>query len=124
MIMSVNTQTNSAEPSVRLDRAPAATAALSKVRDRGEWSISKVDEANIPVNIVISEPDDYSTSWLLLADNFKPCNSIVDIEIYEVEADTKEDLMAVVRTLIVPLYRYAVDQLEAHGHLFFWGPSR
>ncbi|MGF1452012.1 MAG: hypothetical protein ACFB21_08080 [Opitutales bacterium] len=105
-------------------RDPALAAVLSKVTDKGEWPISKVDEANIPVNIVLTEPDAYQGKWLLLADNFKPCNSSIDIEIYEVEADCKEDLQAVVDSFIVPLYKAAVRNLEKDGHLFFWTPRR
>ena len=95
-------------------------AVLAKVRDTGEWSISKCDESNIPVNIVLSEPDEFNKTWTLLADNFKPRNSNVDIEMYEIEADSREDLQAVVNTFILPLYKAAVEQLETQGHLFFW----
>ncbi len=91
--------------------------ALSKVEDHGEWSIEKIDEANIPVNLVLSAPDDYSEQWILLADNFKPCNSQVDVEIYEIRANSRE---ALIHTLIVPLYQNAVNQLSRNGSLFFW----
>lgn len=119
MIMSI-TQETEPTTATRIAREPAITTALAGVEDKGEAPISKVDEANIPVNIVLSEPDQFSGKWILLADNFKPCNSQVEIEIYELAADSKEALMEVVRALIVPLYQNAIEQLERNGHLFFW----
>ncbi len=124
MIMSVTTGPSEEVTLSAPHRDPRVAAILAKVTDRGEWPISKVDEANIPVNIVLSEPDEYQGKWLLLADNFKPCNSQVDIEIYEVEGESREDLQAVVTALIVPLYRNALHQLETNGHLFFWSNRR
>ncbi len=119
MIMSI-TERQPTETSIRLGCTEQATQALACVEDAGESPISKVDEANIPVNVVISEPDQFNSKWILLADNFKPCNSNVEIEIYEVRADSREKLLAVIHSLIVPLYRNAVAQLEQHGQLFFW----
>lgn len=119
MIMSAS-QSDTASRNYRPLRDPAVASILSRVTDKGESSIRSVDEANIPVNIVFSEPDEFNANWVLLADNFRPCNSSIDIEIYELEASSKDDLLAVVRQVIAPLYRNAVEQLETHGHLFFW----
>lgn len=120
MIMSVPTARPANSAHSLAHRDPIVADLLARVTDNGEWPISKVDEANIPVNIVISEPDEHQNAWLLLADNFKPCNSQIDIEIYEVEAKCREDLQAIVNALIVPLYEAAVANLKAGGHLFFW----
>ena len=123
MIMSVHPQSANAGQAGPV-RDPSVDALLERVTDRGEWPIRKVDEANIPVNIVLSEPDDYHGKWLLLADNFKPCASQIDIESYELEADSKEDLQAVVNAVIVPLYEAAVENLRSTGHLFFWAQRK
>lgn len=119
MIMTLNAESGQQTLS-RYENDPAIAEVLSRVEDCGECSILKADEANVPVNLVISEPDQYSNSWILLADNFKPCNSQVEVEIFEIQARSRDDILAVVRALIVPLYRNAVNQLENYGHLFFW----
>ena len=98
-------------------------AILERVEDVGEWPIAKCDETNVPLNVVISEPDEFNARWTLLADNFKPRNAQIDIEVYEVEADCKEDLLALVQLVIVPLYEAATHQLKTKGTCFFWSKS-
>ncbi|MGE9295673.1 MAG: hypothetical protein ACQKBV_05240 [Puniceicoccales bacterium] len=96
---------------------------IDRIDDLGEWPITKCDETNVPLNIVINEPDEYNARWTLLADNLKPRNATIDIETYEIEADSKEDILALVHELILPLYRAAVHQLENKGTCFFWSES-
>jgi len=112
------------KPKARQAPKPKTSKKLAEIVDRiddlGEWPITKCDEANVPLNIVISEPDDYNARWTLLADNFKPRSAQIDIETYEVEADNKEDLLAIVNEIIVPLYEAAVFQLKTKGTCFFW----
>lgn len=103
--------------------SPKLAEIIARIDDLGEWPITKCDETNIPLNVVISEPDEFNARWILLADNFKPRNASIDIETYEVEADSKEDLLALVNELIVPLYKAAVHQLETKGTCFFWSES-
>ncbi|MEO0796017.1 MAG: hypothetical protein AAFX93_12685 [Verrucomicrobiota bacterium] len=99
-------------------------ALIEKIDDLGELPITKCDESNVPLNIVISEPDEFNARWILLADNFKPLNATIDIETYEVEADSKEVLMEIVHEIILPLYQAAVFQLENRGTCFFWSKDK
>lgn len=112
------------QPKARRAPKPKTSDSVKKLLDRvddlGEWPISKCDATNVPLNIVISEPDEFNARWTLLADNFKPRNATIDIETYEVEADSKEDLMAIVQGIIVPLYEAATHQLKTKGTCFFW----
>jgi len=121
------TATLAKKPNARRAPQPRLPSDIQEVIDRiddlGEWPITKCDETNVPLNIVISEPDEFNARWTLLADNFKPRNATIDIETYEVEADTKEDILALVHTLILPLYQAATHQLETKGTCFFWSET-
>lgn len=118
--MPATLETPKARQAPKPKTSPKLAQIVDRIDDLGEWPITKCDEANVPLNIVISEPDEFNARWTLLADNFKPLNATIEIESYEIEADSKEDLLAIVNEIILPLYKAAVFQLETKGTCFFW----
>lgn len=92
----------------------------SGVVDKGQWPIHRVNEANIPVNVIINEPTQPGGRWTLIADNYKPLQSTIDQEVYELEADSREALFNLVQQYITPLYRKALQRLEKEGCVYFW----
>jgi hypothetical protein len=96
---------------------------IQELADR--MSFDSADDANIPVDIWLHAPDEECPSWRLLAANYMPRKGCLHPHGYEVRADNREELNAIVRDKILPLYRVATAQLEAIAngeadHLYYW----
>lgn len=102
-----------------------------KMYDDGDCSFDSVDEANIPVDVwlsLTSEEDENREKgkWCLRAANYMPRRGTVSSDAYSVYSDNKEELNAIIREKILPLYRKAMDLLEnmafssKGGSLYYW----
>lgn len=64
--------------------------------------------------------------WCLRAGNYTPRRGTVSGDAYSVYSDNKEELNAIIREKILPLYRKAMDILEnmafssKGGSLYYW----
>jgi hypothetical protein len=85
-----------------------------------EISLESINDANVPVNIRISEPDEDNDKWVLSADNYMPRRARIAPEAYSVEADTREELVLLVQESIVPLYEAALLNLRSESKLYYW----
>ena len=99
------------------------------IENSGELSIDLADDANVPVNIFISEVEegdyheDDQPEWathVLNADNFMPRKERVAHGTYLVFADNEEELRALVQKHVVPLYEQALERLKTHSTLYYW----
>jgi hypothetical protein len=95
------------------------------VENIGEIPIHECDDANIPVNIFITPPDEDDKKWHLRADNFMPRKCTGSEGAYQVASDTREELVALVEKYIVPLYSTAFNQLAnivkgTANDLYYW----
>jgi len=80
----------------------------------GDKDIESANDANVPVNIFITRADEnVSHKWELSADNFMPCKNRAADGAYCVEADTKKELLKLVKQYILPLYQIAIRNIEA-----------
>lgn len=91
-----------------------------KYEDKGEIEIASADDANIPVNSFLHEPDEDSPKWRWTADNFMPRKGRVAEGQYEIEADTKEPIIEAVRKHVAPLYEAALENLKIEGACYYW----
>lgn len=89
------------------------------LRDIGEMSIDNANDMNIPVVIFMCEPDRPSGLWTWSAINFMPRKERCGGS-YRLEADTKEEIMDVVRRKVLPLYEAAVTNLRERGENYYW----
>ena len=89
-------------------------------KNTGNIGIEECDDMNIPVNCFISEPNEDSQKWIWQADNFMPRKAMIDSCKYEIEADTKEHIIAAVNKYVVPLYANALEKLKTSGELYYW----
>lgn len=85
-----------------------------------ECSFESMNDANVPVNIRISEPDEENNKWVLSADNYMPRRARIAVDAYSVEADTREELELLVQERIVPLYEAALLNLRSKNELYYW----
>jgi hypothetical protein len=85
-----------------------------------DLSFESISDANVPVNIRISEPDEDNDKWVLSADNYMPRRARIAPEAYSVEADTREELVLLVQESIVPLYEAALLNLRSESKLYYW----
>lgn len=91
--------------------------------NKGELKIEECNNMNVPVNsflIAPGEPDNKGTKWRWIANNFMPRKNFVEEGAYDIEADTKEEIMEVVRKYVVPLYLTALINLETIGANYYW----
>jgi len=88
--------------------------------DKGTIEIAGADDANIPVNSFLTEPDEESPKWRWTADNFMPRKGYVAKEQYEIEADAREPILEAVRKHVAPLYAAALENLNTHGACYYW----
>jgi hypothetical protein len=88
--------------------------------DKGELELAGADDANVPVNSFLHEPDEDSPKWRWTADNFMPRKGYVSQGAYEIEADTREALLDAVRKHVVPLYEAALENLKTVGSCYYW----
>jgi len=106
--------------------------------DNGEWSLGGIDDANIPMDIWLSneqkraddngrkvDPDiGDAGGWKLTAANYCPRKGVAHSEAYEVYG-THEELVEIIRTKFMPLYQTALNVLEGicqgtKTHLYYW----
>lgn len=85
-----------------------------------ELPYKSIDDANIPVNIAICEPDEENDKWILSADNYMPRRACIAPDVYSVEADTRKELELLVQEIIVPLYEAALFNLRNKNELYYW----
>lgn len=91
-----------------------------KYEDIGDIPIAEANEANIPVNCFLTEPDDASPKWRWTAENFMPRKSLLTEGAYRIESDDKESLLEAVRQFVVPLYEAALVRLRERGECYYW----
>lgn len=84
----------------------------------GDMDLSDADHANIPVNIFIEEKAE--GQWQLWADNFMPRKAVVAQQQYEIEAESKEMLLAALAKYVVPLYEAALLNIKTSGTNYYW----
>lgn len=88
------------------------------------------DGLNVPVNISMEQMDETETEelmeiegkeyWRLTADNYMPRRSRIATGQYMYVAETEEELLKLVRDLIVPQYEIALNKLRVTGNLYHW----
>lgn len=86
----------------------------------GQLPIEGCDSANIPVNCFINPPDDENEKWRWVADNFMPRKGRCSESAYEIQANSKEELIEVVKHYVSPLYKVALENLETTGKNYYW----
>jgi hypothetical protein len=98
------------------------------LEDIGNLSLSRPDDANIPVTIFISQIDEKGDpnygKFRLTAENFMPRRSSVSSEAYEAIADNREefkDFLNKVRELYVAALT-KIDAMinESEDSLYYW----
>lgn len=90
------------------------------IKSIGDMGLEEADDANVPVNISISEPSESETSWELVAGNYMPRKNWIADGQYRYLADSREELMQLVQKYVVPLYECALSRLKAVGELYYW----
>jgi hypothetical protein len=107
------------------------------IEDIGELELEAANDANVPVNIFIEREEDdqgeKTGKWILTADCFMPRKCVAADSAFKVEADSLEELQAVIRKHILPLYEVALaninDMLSATGaeadlpSHYYWSPN-
>lgn len=88
--------------------------------DKGELELVGADDANVPVNCFLHEPDDASSKWRWTADNFMPRRSRVADGQYSIEADSREAIIEAVQKYVTPLYEAALFNLRSFGECYYW----
>jgi len=89
-------------------------------QNTGEVDIEQADDANVPINSFLIEPDDESQKWRWNADLFMPRKGYVMAEAFGIEADTKEEIIQLVNRIVIPLYEAALANLKAEGQCYYW----
>lgn len=89
------------------------------IRDTGEMSIESCDDANIPVVCFMNKPDRENGMWSWTAVNFMPRKERCGAS-YKLEADTKEEIMEVLRKHVIPLYQVAFENMRDTGYNYYW----
>lgn len=87
------------------------------VEENGQIKLCECDDANIPVNIFY---ENHGLYWTLTADNFMPRKGRCNDCSYELQAHTKEELVAYVQKYVLPLYRTALELVESGNDLYYW----
>jgi deoxyhypusine synthase len=82
------------------------------------------NEANVPVNSFIHEPDEDSDKWTWTADNFMPRKGYCGEGAYKLEADNREEIVEWVIKFVVPIYLAAVTNLSTIGANYYWEPKK
>lgn len=97
------------------------------VDEIGDMEFSSADNANIPVDIWLEQENEgpYKGKWSLSAANYMPRKAAVGDEAYKAIADTREELVALIKEHIVPLYERAMSHLQSmiNGSgksLYYW----
>jgi hypothetical protein len=105
------------ERAVQENRACGVTA-LGYV-DSGTIKLEHCNEMNIPINCFMHRPDEQTTKWSWSASNYMPRKEYLQGS-YEIEADSKEQIMNAINRYVVPLYEAALANLKTTGKNYFW----
>lgn len=89
------------------------------LRDTGDLAIEEADDANVPVICLLSEPDRENGLWVWDARNFMPRKERCGGD-FRLEADTKEEIMEVLRKHVIPLYEKALKNMKENGENYYW----
>lgn len=89
------------------------------LEDIGDLSLEDMDESNIPVNCFLTEPDEDGGKWTWEAENFMPRRRLIGGS-YDLEADSKDEILEAVRKHVVPLYEAALKNLRETGENYYW----
>ena len=80
-----------------------------------EGSLTEVDMLNIPMNCAYLSPKELGgKKWLFVADNYMPRKCRATKAFYQVEADTKEELVEYVKKYILPIYQEVIKELGGY----------
>lgn len=85
-----------------------------------ESNILEADDLNVPVESFLMEPDSESPKWRWSASLYMPRKSRIEEDYFNVVADTKEEILDLVRRVVVPIYEAAVHNLSTHGENYFF----
>ena len=92
-----------------------------KFLDKGELELNECDDANIPVNSFINEPEFEGDTWKWTADNYMPRKGDIHEGSYEIHSRSKDQILKAVKKYVVPLYKSALSNLENNGCCYYWG---
>lgn len=90
------------------------------IKDIGEIGIDECDEANIPVNCFLHEPEHPEKQFEWTADNFMPRKSYTTESAYHIKSDTREEIIDAVNKHVAPLYEIALNKLKTTGENYYW----
>jgi hypothetical protein len=115
------------------------------MKNTGEMSFENADDANVPVDIWLTEVDQTddecykqdengfdtteSYKFKLRASNYMPRKCRIAEDTYCVYADTREELAAILKKNVVPLYANAAKKIEAMmagagDNLYYWSSPK
>lgn len=94
-------------------------------------SLDEFDDANIPVDIwlhTLTEDDTEYTDgfrYKLTASNYMPRKQRIEEEALSIISDNKEELQALIKEKIIPIYQKAIDVLNkmvdgTTNNLYYW----
>ena len=79
----------------------------------GDGYLHLANEANIPINIYIENPNGNPDGiYKLTADNYMPRRGTISSGHYEYHSTDKNELLILIKTHIIPLYETALKQLN------------
>ena len=99
----------------------------------GECSFDDVDDANVPVDILLSKEEDDDGNetgfYTLRAGDYMPRKMAVSEGLFEVRSKNPEALRKIVREKIIPIYQTALAKLEAiangnSDNLYYWEENK
>ena len=93
------------------------------IKDNGTWKVSEVNEMNIPVNSFLHAPgedEEWPKSWVWKADNYMPRKGYINQGVFELIADTREEIMEMVSQYVIPRYQMAIDEMKKNGGCYYW----
>jgi hypothetical protein len=90
------------------------------IRSVGNMGLEEANHANIPVSIFITKPEGAETGWELSANNYMPRKNYIAEGEYKYYADTKEELVGLVRKYVIPTYETAIRRMQSAGELYYW----
>lgn len=86
------------------------------------------NDMNVPVNIFIDMSDQFADEhpgkWELHAANYMPRKERAHQSAYQYAADSRQELVELVRKYVVPLYEVALAELKEFGTLYYWESSK
>lgn len=93
--------------------------------DTGTIKLENCNDANVPINCFIMPPDVESTKWRWTALNYMPRKEYagggeMPGGDYQIEADSKEAILAAVNKYVVPLYEAALSNIKTSAENYYW----